>query len=36
MTLTLMRMNLQACDKKICEIADTLDPRSYTSREFIQ
>ena len=27
---------LQACDKKICEIADNLEPRSYTSREFIQ
>ena len=26
---------LQMCDKIICEIADTLDPRSYTSREFI-
>ena len=26
---------LQMCDKTICEIADTLDPRSYTSREFI-
>ena len=26
---------LQECDKKICVIADTLDPRSYTSREFI-
>ena len=26
---------LQICDKKICEIADNLDPRSYTSREFI-
>jgi len=26
---------LQECDKKICEIADTLEPRSYTSREFI-
>ena len=26
---------LQLCDKKICEIADTLEPRSYTSREFI-
>ncbi len=26
---------LQVCDKKICEIADNLDPRSYTSREFI-
>jgi len=23
------------CDKKICEIADELEPRSYTSREFI-
>ena len=22
-------------DKKICEIADNLEPRSYTSREFI-
>ena len=27
---------LQFCDKKICEIADNLEPRSYTSREFIQ
>jgi len=26
---------LQACDKAICEIANTLEPRSYTSREFI-
>ncbi len=26
---------LQECDKKICEIADTLVARSYTSREFI-
>ena len=26
---------LQMCDKIICEIADTLKPRSYTSREFI-
>ena len=26
---------LQMCDKIICEIADTLEPRSYTSREFI-
>ena len=26
---------LQICDKKICEIADGLDPRNYTSREFI-
>ena len=26
---------LQVCDKKICEIADGLEPRSYTSREFI-
>ena len=26
---------LQECDKKICEIADNLEPRSYTSREFI-
>ena len=24
---------LQICDKKICEIADNLEPRSYTSRE---
>ena len=23
------------CDKKICEIADNLEPKSYTSREFI-
>ena len=27
--------DLQACDKTICEIANTLEPRSYTSREFI-
>ena len=27
---------LQVCDNKICEIADNLEPRSYTSREFIQ
>jgi deoxyhypusine synthase len=27
---------LQACDKKICDIANTLEPRSYTSREFIE
>ena len=27
---------LQVCDKKICEIADNLEPRSYTSREFIK
>ncbi len=26
---------LQVCDKKICEIADSLEPRCYTSREFI-
>ena len=26
---------LQVCDKKICEIADSLEPRNYTSREFI-
>ena len=27
---------LQMCDKTICEIADSLEPKSYTSREFIQ
>ena len=27
---------LQACDRAICEIANTLEPRSYTSREFIK
>jgi len=27
---------LQACDKAICDIANTLEPKSYTSREFIQ
>jgi deoxyhypusine synthase len=27
---------LQACDKAICAIANTLEPRSYTSREFIK
>jgi deoxyhypusine synthase len=26
---------LQMCDKIICEIADTLEPKSYTSTEFI-
>ena len=26
---------LQVCDKAICEIADGLEPKSYTSREFI-
>jgi deoxyhypusine synthase len=26
---------LQACDKAICDIANDLEPRSYTSREFI-
>ena len=28
-------VELQKCDKIICEIADNLDPKSYTSREFI-
>ena len=27
---------LQACDQTICKIADTLKPKSYTSREFIK
>jgi deoxyhypusine synthase len=27
---------LQACDKAICDVANTLEPRSYTSREFIK
>ncbi len=27
---------LQECDKKICEIANALPPKSYTSREFIK
>ena len=27
---------LQKCDKIICNIADSLEPKSYTSREFIQ
>ena len=27
---------LQACDKVICDIANTLEPKSYTSREFIK
>ncbi len=27
---------LQACDKAICEIANTLEPKTYTSREFIK
>ena len=28
--------DLQKCDKTICEIANTLKPKSYTSREFIK
>ncbi len=27
---------LQACDQKICDIANKLKPKAYTSREFIQ
>jgi deoxyhypusine synthase len=27
---------LQACDKTICQIADGLEPKTYTSREFIK
>jgi len=27
---------LQACDKAICDIADSLEPKPYTSREFIK
>ena len=27
---------LQQCDKTICDIADSLEPRPYTSREFIK
>ena len=27
---------LQACDKTICDIADSLEPKAYTSREFIK
>ena len=27
---------LQACDKKICDIANSLIPKAYTSREFIK
>jgi deoxyhypusine synthase len=27
---------LQTCDKTICDIANTLEPKSYTSREFIK
>ena len=27
---------LQACDRTICDIANTLEPRTYTSREFIK
>ena len=27
---------LQACDQTICDIANTLKPKTYTSREFIQ
>jgi len=31
----LMKNELQACDKTICQIANSLDPKPYTSREFI-
>ena len=27
---------LQACDQAICDVANTLEPRSFTSREFIK
>jgi len=27
---------LQSCDKTICDIANSLDPKAYTSREFIK
>ena len=27
---------LQACDQKICDIANTMQPKAYTSREFIK
>ena len=27
---------LQACDQTICDIANTLKPKTYTSREFIK
>ena len=27
---------LQTCDKTICQIADSLKPKTYTSREFIK
>ena len=27
---------LQSCDKAICDIADSLEPKTYTSREFIR
>ena len=36
MILILMREQLQICDKTICEIADNLKPKAYTSREFIK
>ena len=36
MTLILMKKELQACDKTICDIANSLKPKAYTSREFIK
>ena len=36
MTPTLMKNNCKICDKTICEIANKLTPKSYTSREFIK
>ena len=32
----LTKSSLQACDKTICEIANKLTPKAYTSREFIK
>ena len=34
MTLILMK-NFRACDQRICDIANSLGPKTYTSREFI-
>ena len=31
-----MKNNCKICDKTICEIANKLKPKAYTSREFIK
>ena len=32
----LMKKSFKACDQAICDIANSLEPKAYTSREFIK